>query len=53
MILATHHLLDKYPHPTMAQIKEGLAGNLCRCTGYMRIFEAIEHAASATNEGPR
>ena len=46
MILATQHLLDKYPSPTMEQIKEGLAGNLCRCTGYMRIFEAVQAAAS-------
>jgi len=50
MILATHHLLDKYPHPTMDQIKEGLAGNLCRCTGYMRIFEAVQQAANAETE---
>ncbi|HZL24911.1 MAG TPA: (2Fe-2S)-binding protein [Acidobacteriaceae bacterium] len=46
MILATHHLLDKYPEPTMEQIQEGLAGNLCRCTGYMRIFEAVQKAAA-------
>ena len=46
MILATHHLLDKYPNPTMEQIQEGLAGNLCRCTGYMRIFDAVEQAAA-------
>jgi carbon-monoxide dehydrogenase small subunit len=45
MILATHHLLQKYPHPTLDQIQEGLAGNLCRCTGYMRIFEAVQQAA--------
>ncbi|MDP9051342.1 MAG: (2Fe-2S)-binding protein [Acidobacteriota bacterium] len=45
MILATKHLLDKYPRPTLAQIQEGLAGNLCRCTGYMRIFEAVQQAA--------
>ena len=45
MILATHHLLDKHPHPTAEEIAEGLAGNLCRCTGYMRIFEAVEQAA--------
>ena len=45
MILATHHLLDKYPQPTLAQIQEGLAGNLCRCTGYMRIFDAVQQAA--------
>jgi carbon-monoxide dehydrogenase small subunit len=47
MILATHHLLDKYPHPTLEQIQEGLAGNLCRCTGYMRIFDAVQQAAAA------
>ena len=46
MILATHHLLDKYPDPTLEQIQEGLAGNLCRCTGYMRIFEAVREAAA-------
>ena len=47
MILATHHLLARHPQPTMAEIQEGLAGNLCRCTGYMRIFEAVEKAAEA------
>ena len=47
MILATHHLLAKHPQPTLAEIQEGLAGNLCRCTGYMRIFEAVERAAAA------
>jgi len=47
MILATHHLLDKYPNPTLEQIQEGLAGNLCRCTGYMRIFESVQEAAKA------
>ena len=45
MILATHHLLDKHPSPTLEQIQEGLAGNLCRCTGYMRIFESVQEAA--------
>ena len=45
MILATHHLLEKYPQPTLLQIQEGLAGNLCRCTGYIRIFEAVQAAA--------
>ena len=46
MVLATHHLLEKYPQPTLLQIQEGLAGNLCRCTGYMRIFESVKKAAS-------
>ena len=45
MILATHHLLDKHPNPTLDEIKEGLAGTLCRCTGYMRIFESVQEAA--------
>jgi len=46
MILAAHYLLQKYPQPTLLQIQEGLSGNLCRCTGYSRIFKAIEQAAS-------
>jgi aerobic carbon-monoxide dehydrogenase small subunit len=45
MILATHHLLEKHPQPTLLQIQEGLNGNLCRCTGYMRIFNAVQQAA--------
>jgi carbon-monoxide dehydrogenase small subunit len=45
MILATRYLLEKHPQPTLEQIREGLAGNLCRCTGYMRIFEAVQNAA--------
>ncbi len=48
MILATQRLLDKHPRPTLEQIQEGLAGNLCRCTGYMRIFEAVKQAAGTT-----
>jgi carbon-monoxide dehydrogenase small subunit len=45
MILATISLLERHPHPTDDQIRAGLAGNLCRCTGYMRIFEAVRAAA--------
>jgi carbon-monoxide dehydrogenase small subunit len=47
MILAAMTLLERHPQPTLEQIKEGLAGNLCRCTGYMRIFEAVVHAVMA------
>jgi carbon-monoxide dehydrogenase small subunit len=45
MILASVHLLEKKPEPALADIREGLAGNLCRCTGYMQIFEAVAKAA--------
>jgi carbon-monoxide dehydrogenase small subunit len=45
MILAAVHLLNKIPQPTSADIREGLSGNLCRCTGYMQIFEAVADAA--------
>ena len=45
MILAAVHLLEKKPEPTQAEIREGLAGNLGRCTGYMLIFEAVTKAA--------
>jgi carbon-monoxide dehydrogenase small subunit len=45
MILAAVHLLERKPKPDLADIKEGLSGNLCRCTGYMQIFEAVAKAA--------
>jgi carbon-monoxide dehydrogenase small subunit len=45
MILAAVHLLEKKPEPALADIREGLAGNLCRCTGYTQIFEAVARAA--------
>jgi carbon-monoxide dehydrogenase small subunit len=45
MILAAHHLLRRKPDPTMDEIREGLSGNLCRCTGYVQIFEAVAEAA--------
>jgi aerobic carbon-monoxide dehydrogenase small subunit len=45
MILAAFYLLSKKPQPTREEIREGLSGNLCRCTGYMQIFEAVAEAA--------
>jgi aerobic carbon-monoxide dehydrogenase small subunit len=44
MILAAHHLLSKKPRPSLEDIREGLSGNLCRCTGYMQILEAVAEA---------
>jgi carbon-monoxide dehydrogenase small subunit len=44
MVLAAVSLLARTPSPTIDQIRTGLAGNLCRCTGYMRIFEAVVEA---------
>ena len=41
MVIAAVNLLERTPNPSEAQIREGLAGNLCRCTGYMKIFEAV------------
>ena len=45
MILAAFHLLRKKPQPSVKEIREGLAGNLCRCTGYMQIVEAVAEVA--------
>lgn len=45
MIMAARALLDEFPEPTLDQIKYGLGGNLCRCTGYTKIFEAVLKAA--------
>lgn len=42
MILASLHLLNHHPDPTLEQIREGLSGNLCRCTGYTQIFAAVQ-----------
>ena len=47
MLMAATQLLAINPHPTMPEIREGLAGNLCRCTGFTRIFESVVAAASA------
>lgn len=51
MILAAKALLDENPHPTEDDVKEGLAGNLCRCTGYVKIVEAVLAAAENMAQG--
>jgi aerobic-type carbon monoxide dehydrogenase small subunit (CoxS/CutS family) len=45
-LLVAEELLKKLPNPTRAQIQEALSGNLCRCTGYIKIYEAVELAAA-------
>ncbi len=44
MSMAAVYLLGKNPHPSVEEVREGLAGNLCRCTGYMKIFDAVRLA---------
>ena len=51
MVLSTKALLDKNPKPTKIEIKAGIAGNLCRCTGYTKIIEAIQTASQKMSEG--
>jgi carbon-monoxide dehydrogenase small subunit len=46
MLMAAAQLLAVNPHPNLGEIREGLAGNLCRCTGFMRIFESVVEAAA-------
>ena len=45
MLLSSKALLDKNPHPSRDEIKHALAGNLCRCTEYNQIYQAVEMAA--------
>jgi carbon-monoxide dehydrogenase small subunit len=45
LIVATHDLLRRTPHPTDEEIREALAGNICRCTGYAKVIQAVHEAA--------
>ena len=45
LVVATHDLLARFPEPSVMQIREALAGNICRCTGYWNIFEAVKSVA--------
>ena len=47
LVVATHDLLARVPNPTDVQIREALAGNICRCTGYAKIIQAVHMAAGA------
>jgi aerobic carbon-monoxide dehydrogenase small subunit len=53
MVLAAVSLLERNPHPSLADVRAGLAGNLCRCTGYMRIFEAVLDACRRVDDDSR
>jgi carbon-monoxide dehydrogenase small subunit len=45
VLISAHALLERNPHPTDEQVREALVGNLCRCTGYLRIVDAVQTAA--------
>ncbi len=51
LIVAVHDLLDRQPAPTEADVREQLAGNVCRCTGYGRIIEAVQRVAVSRRRG--
>jgi len=53
MLMTAKALLDREPNPSRERIKEAIAGNICRCTGYNQIVEAIESAAAELREGGR
>jgi carbon-monoxide dehydrogenase small subunit len=50
MVIAAVALIERHPHPGDAEIREGLAGNLCRCTGYQKIFAAVVRACEAADK---
>jgi aerobic carbon-monoxide dehydrogenase small subunit len=52
MIMASVDLLASNPDPSEAEVREGLEGNLCRCTGYQNIVRAVQAAAKATKQAP-
>ena len=51
MIMSAKSLLDRNPNPSLEEVKEGIAGNFCRCTGYTKIVESINAAAQAMKGG--
>ena len=53
LIVAVHHLLDTNPNPSPIEVKEALSGNICRCTGYGRIFAAVDAVVAVRNRGTK
>jgi len=52
MIMSAKALLDENPNPSLEEIEEAIAGNLCRCTGYLQIVEAINQASKSKVQNP-
>ncbi|KAA6463021.1 (2Fe-2S)-binding protein [Acidobacteria bacterium AB60] len=52
MLMAATHLLAQNPTPSITEIREGLAGNLCRCTGFVRIFDSVIASIAQSHAGP-
>jgi aerobic carbon-monoxide dehydrogenase small subunit len=50
MLMTAYSLLERNPNPTEDEIRKGISGNLCRCTGYVRIIESVQHAARLMNK---
>jgi len=50
LIVAVHHLLEKNPQPSEFEVKEAISGNICRCTGYGRVFAAVEATIRSRSE---
>ncbi len=53
MLMSARHLLAKNPDPTEEEIRRGISGNLCRCTGYNKIVEAVQYAAAKMREAAK
>jgi carbon-monoxide dehydrogenase small subunit len=53
MLMRSYRFLQENPNPSEAEIREGISGNLCRCTGYQNIVKSIQKAATVINESGR
>jgi aerobic carbon-monoxide dehydrogenase small subunit len=51
MLMTSYAFLGKHPHPTEDEVRSGISGNLCRCTGYVNIVKAVQHAAARLGNG--
>jgi aerobic carbon-monoxide dehydrogenase small subunit len=51
MVISAMDLLQRNPNPTRSEIREGLSGNLCRCTGYQKIVDAVQKASDKIKKG--